>query len=69
MSEVKRIAQEQSAEAYIMFIKFLKWVGCGTIAFLLIIASCSFGVDGTGGKSDPSLFEEYMEKMEEMKNG
>jgi len=32
---------------------------------LLFVASCNFGVDGTGGKPnpDPELFEEYKSNM------
>ena len=38
----------------------------GALAFLLVVASCSFGVDGTGSKSDPELYEEYKQNMIEM---
>ena len=35
------------------------------VAGLLFVASCNFGVDGTGGKPDPNpeLFEEYKSNM------
>ena len=66
MSDVKKVAQEQAEEAYDIFFTFMKgfaWV-CGFI--LIGLVSCNFGVDGTGSKSDPTLYEEYKERMEEM---
>jgi len=30
------------------------------------LVSCNFGVDGTGSKSDPELYEEYKQNMIEM---
>jgi|TARA_Y100000114_G_C11703948_1_gene299922 hypothetical protein len=66
VSEVKKVAQEQAEEAYDIFFKFMKgfaWV-CGFI--MLALVSCNFGVDGTGSKSDPALYEEYKERMLEM---
>ena len=36
----------------------------GFIAIALV--SCNFGVDGTGSKSDPALYEEYKQNMIEM---
>ena len=63
--EVKRVAQEQATEAYGLFLKFLKFFSFACVAGLLFVASCNFGVDGTGGKSnpDPELFEEYKSNM------
>ena len=65
MSNVKETAQKQAEEAYDIFFKFMKGFGwvCGFI--MLALVSCNFGVDGTGGKSnpDPELFEEYKSNM------
>ena len=63
---VKKEAQEQATEAYAMFLKFCKYFSYLVIAILLFAASCNFGVDGTGSKSDPELYEEYKERMLEM---
>ena len=67
---VKAVAQEQAEEAYKLFLKFAKFVGWGSMGLLLIVASCNFGVEtgpnATGGKSDPSLYPEYKERMLEM---
>ena len=63
---VKAVAQEQAEEAYKLFLKFAKFVGWGSMGLLLIVASCNFGVDGTGGKSNPELYEEYKDRMLEM---
>ena len=66
MSNVKKVAQEQAEAAYDIIFKFIKgfaWVsGC----IMAAVVSCNFGVDGTGSKSDPALYEEYKERMEEM---
>ena len=66
MSDVKETAQKQAEEAYDIFFKFMKGFGwvCRFIMFALV--SCNFGVDGTGSKSDPELYEEYKERMLEM---
>ena len=63
---VKAVAQEQAEEAYKLFLKFAKIVGWGSMGLLLIVASCNFGVDGTGSKSNPELYEEYKDRMLEM---
>ena len=65
MSDVKEVAQKQAEEAYNIFFKFMKGFGwvCGFIMIALV--SCNFGVDGTGGKYDPSqdLKDEYRSNM------
>ena len=67
MSDVKKVAQKQAEEAYVLFHKFMKIFSYVVIVLLIAVTSCSFGVDGTGGKSDPSLYEEYKDRMDEMK--
>ncbi len=64
--EVKRMALEEAEVTYKMFLKFCKYVSYVIVAGLVAVASCSFGVDGTGSKSDPELYEEYKERMKEM---
>ena len=49
-----------------LFLKFCKYFSYVVVAGLLAVASCSFGVDGTGSKSDPELYEEYKQNMIEM---
>ena len=66
MSDVKKEAQEQATEAYAMFLKFCKRFSYLVFVGLVFVASCNFGVDGTGSKSDPELYEEYKERMLEM---
>jgi hypothetical protein len=62
---VKKEAQQQATEAYAMFLKFCKYFSYLVIAGLLFVASCNFGVDGTGGGYDPSqdLKDEYRSNM------
>ena len=62
----RELAQQEAEQTYKGFLKFSKYVCYGAFAFLLAVASCSFGVDGTGSKSDPVLYEEYKQNMIEM---
>ena len=59
-------AQEEAEKTFKIFIDLTKKMGwvLGFIAIALV--SCNFGVDGTGSKSDPELYEEYKERMKEM---
>ena len=66
MSDVKEKAQQQAEEAFDGFIKFSKYVAYGSILFLLVVASCNFGVDGTGSKYEPNNAREYEQRMIEM---
>ena len=66
MSDVKEKAQQQAEEAFDGFIKFSKFVAYGSILFLLVVASCDFGVDGTGSKWEPENANAYKERMIEM---
>ena len=63
--EIKKEAQEQAEQAYEFFLRFMKLFSYICIVGLLVVAGCNFGVDGTGGKSnpDPELFEEYKSNM------
>ena len=63
MNDVKKAAQEQAEEAYVVFIKFSKYIAYGSLLFLLIVARCNFGDDGTGGTGNPDLYPEYLERM------
>jgi|TARA_B100000073_G_scaffold150210_1_gene123835 hypothetical protein len=64
--EVRAQAQAEAEKTYKGFLTFSKYISFGAVAFLLIVASCNFGVDGTGSKSDPALYEEYKQNMLEM---
>lgn len=55
--------QKQAEEGYKMFLWFCKWFSYYCIFILVVLASCNFGVDGTGGKGRPDLHEEYKERM------
>jgi hypothetical protein len=61
--KTKQVCQEQAEEAYRMFILFCKRFSYYCIFLLVVLASCNFGVDGTGGKSNGDLHEEYKERM------
>ena len=63
MSDVKEKAQQQAEVAFDGFIKFSKYIAYGSLLFLLIVARCNFGDDGTGGTGNPDLYPEYLERM------
>ena len=66
-STVKKEAQEQAQETYKRFLVFGKYF-CYVVLFLIIVMSWQNCLDdGTASQGDPSLFEEYKERMEEMK--
>ena len=65
--DVKSVAQEQAQETYKKFLQFIKYF-CYIVLFLIFVMTTqNWLVDGTGSKSDPALYEEYLERMEEMK--
>lgn len=63
--QVKKEAQEQAEAAYKFFLRFMKLFSYICVVGLLVVASCNFGVDGTGGGYDPSqdLKDEYRSNM------
>ena len=61
--EIKQACQKQAEEGYKMFLWFCKWFSYYCIFILVVLASCNFGVDGTGGNSNGELHEEYKERM------
>ena len=66
-STVKKEALEQAQETYKKVLVFGKYF-CYDVLFLIIVMSWQNWLDdGTGSKGDPALFEEYMDRIEEMK--
>jgi hypothetical protein len=63
--EIKETCQKQAEETYGMFLWFCKWFSYYCLFLLIVLASCNFGVDGTGGAYDPSqdLKDEYRSNM------
>ena len=59
-------AQLEAEATYTGFLRASKYVLYGALAFLLVVASCSFGVDGTGSKYEPNNAREYEQRMIEM---
>ena len=62
----RKEAQIEAEVTYKAFLKFSKYVFYGALAFLLTVASCKFGVDGTGSKYEPENAKEYQQRMIEM---
>ena len=59
-------AQQEAEATYKLFLKFCKYFSYVVIIGLLAVASCSFGVDGTGSKYEPNNAREYEQRMIEM---
>ena len=59
-------AQQEAEATYKLFLKFCKYFSYVVILGLLAVASCSFGVDGTGSKYEPNNAREYEQRMIEM---
>ena len=64
---VKQEAQEQSKESYKRFLQFGKYFCYVVLLLIFIMSTQNWLDDGTGSKGDPALFEEYMDRIEEMK--
>lgn len=62
----RQAAQEEAERTYKSFLSFIKYMSYGFVAVILFAAFNNFGVDGTGSKSDPELYEEYLDNMKEM---
>ena len=59
-------AQQEAEATYKLFLKFCKYFSYIVVLGLLAVASCSFGVDGTGSKYEPNNAREYEQRMIEM---
>ena len=67
MDDVKKEALEQAQETYKKVLVFGKYF-CYIVLFLIIVMSWQNWLDdGTGSQGDPALYEEYLDRMEEMK--
>ena len=62
----REAAQKEAEVTYKMFLKFCKYFSYVVVAGLLVVASCSFGVDGTGSGYEPNNAKEYEQRMIEM---
>ena len=49
--EVKAAAQEEAERTFEGFIKFSKWGAYASLAFLLVVANCNFGVEDGANKT------------------
>ena len=65
--DVKRQALEEAERTYKGFLSFLKKFSIGAIALIVFMFTQNWLVDGTGSKSDPAMYEEYMDNMKEMR--
>ena len=69
--EVKQAAQAEAEKTYKGFLSFLKYLSYAFVAIILVASFNNWGVEtgpgATGSKSDPELYEEYLDRMKEMK--
>tara|TARA_B100000575_G_scaffold24030_2_gene16333 strand:- start:193 stop:417 length:225 start_codon:yes stop_codon:yes gene_type:complete len=59
-------AELEAKRTYELFILWTKRSFYIIIGVLLLVTSCSFGVDGTGSKYEPENAKEYEKRMIEM---
>ena len=67
IDDVRQSAQEEAERTYKGFLTFIKYLSYGFVALILFAAFNNFGVDGTGSKSDPAMYEEYLDNIESWK--
>ena len=65
--DVRRAAQEEAERTYKGFLTFIKYLSYGFVGLIIFAAFNNFGVDGTGSKSDPAMYEEYLDNIESWK--
>ena len=65
--DVKRQALEEAERTYKEFISLAKKFSIAVVALIVFMFTQNWLVDGTGSQYDPSLYEEYMDNMKEMR--
>ena len=64
-------AKLEAEVTYRGFLSFLKYLSYAFVAIILVASFNNWGVEtgpgATGSKSDPELYEEYLDRMKEMK--
>ena len=65
--DVRRAAQEEAERTYKAFLTFIKYISYGFVTLIIFAAFNNFGVDGTGSKYDPEMYEEYLDNIESWK--
>ena len=64
--DVRQAALEEAQRTYKGFISLAKKFSIGAIALIVFMFTQNWLDDGTGSKSDPALYEEYLDNMKEM---
>ena len=65
--DVKRQALEEAQRTYKGFLSLAKKFSIGAIALIVFMFTQNWLVDGTGSKSDPAMYEEYLDNIESWK--
>ena len=65
--DIKRQALEEAARTYKGFLSLAKKFSIAVVALIVFMFTQNWLVDGTGSQYDPSLYEEYMDNMKEMR--
>ena len=64
--DVKQAALEEVQRTYKGFLSLAKKFSIGAVALIVFMFTQNWLVDGTGSKSDPAMYEEYLDNMKEM---
>ena len=60
-------ALEEAERTYKGFLSLAKKFSIAVVALIVFMFTQNWLVDGTGSQYDPSLYEEYMDNMKEMR--
>ena len=64
--DVRQAALEEAQRTYKGFLSLAKKFSIGAVALIVFMFTQNWLVDGTGSKSDPAMYEEYLDNMKEM---
>ena len=65
--DLKSQALEEAQRTYKGFLSVAKKFSIGAIALIVFMFTQNWLVDGTGSKSDPAMYEEYLDNIESWK--
>ena len=65
--DVRQAALEEAQRTNKGFISLAKKFSIGAIALIVLMFTQNWLDDGTGSKSDPALYEEYLDNIESWK--
>ena len=65
--DVRQAAQEEAERTFKGFISLTKKFSFGIVVLIIFMFTQNWLVDGTGSKSDPAMYEQYLDNIESWK--